>query len=287
MTLSEHGKGDMYIYVTSILWALFPIVTVLTYLTLEPLPSLALSTLFAAIFFAVMVTVRKKWHELRNTAALRDILYVTLFIGVGFYFFIFMALKYTSAGNVSLVGLLEILFSYLFFSVWKKEEFSVRHIMGSLLMIAGAVVVLLPNATIFNIGDFLVIVSVMLAPFGNYFQRRARLQVSSEIIMFVRSLLTTPVVFVLAFVFGQGITFAGAAGSFWFLLLNGVLLLGFSKILWIEAIHRVSVTRANALSSISPLLTLLFAYLILGDVPTVFQLASFVPLALGLWLLTR
>lgn len=284
--ISEHRLGDFYVYLSSILWAIFPIITVLTYSTLEPLPSLALSTFFATLFFVVIVTIRKKWHEVWNIPALRDIFYVTMFIGVGFYVFIFMALKYTSAGNVSLVALLEILFSYIFFSVWKKEEYTLRHIGGSLLMIAGAVIVLLPNATTFNIGDFFVVIATMLAPIGNYFQRRARKQVSSETIMLVRSTLTVPIILVLALVLGQALRVSDAMGSLWFLLVNGILLLGLSKILWIEAIHRVSITRANALSSISPALTLLFAYLFLGQPPTMFQLTSFVPLVAGLYLLT-
>lgn len=285
-TLSDTRSGDLYIYISSLLWAIFPIITVLTYSTLEPLPSLAVSTLFAAAFFSGVMTLRKRWHEIKNITALHDILYVTLFIGVGFYFFVFMALKYTSPGNVALVALLEIFTSYILFNMWKKEEFSARHIFGSILMLCGGIIVLLPNAAIFNIGDFLMVIGVTLAPFGNYFQRRARSQVSSETIMFVRSALTAPIVFVLAFLLGQQFTYADIAGSFWFLAINGLLLLGVTKIFWIEAIHRISITRANALSSISPALTLLLAYIILGQHPTVFQLASFVPLVGGLYLLS-
>ena len=51
------------------------------------------------------------------------------------------------------------------------------------------------------------------------------------------------------------------SSSLLFLVINGVLLLGVSKILWIEGIHRINVTKANALNSLGPLLTLLFAWL--------------------------
>src|SRR3989344_3849710 len=107
--MAEHRLGDFYVYVGALLWGAFPIITILTYSTLAPLPSLALSTSFAALFFGVLITAHHKWCELLNGKALRDIFYTTLFIGVGFYFFIFMALRYTSAGNVSLLSLLEIL----------------------------------------------------------------------------------------------------------------------------------------------------------------------------------
>lgn len=284
--IAEHHLGDFYVYLGALLWAIFPIITVLTYSTVAPLPSLALSTFFAALFFGMLITVHHRWRELFNGEAIKDIFYTTIFIGVGFYFFIFMALRHTSAGNVSLLSLLEILFSYLFFNIWKKEEYSAKHILGSLLMMIGGMIVLLPNATTLNIGDILVIPGVMLAPIGNYFQRRARSKVGSETIMFVRSALTVPIVLGLALLIGQTFTLANVSGSLWFLLINGVILLGFSKILWIEAIHRVSITRANALSSISPIFTLLFAYLFLEQYPTLFQLASLIPLIMGLYLLT-
>ena len=279
-------RGDFYIYGASILGAFFPIVTILTFSTLEPLPSLAFSTLFAAVFFAALMAQRKKWHELSNRSALHDILYVVLFIGIGFYFLIFTALKYTSVGNVALIALLEILTSYLFFSVWKKENFSARSMLGSILMGVGAIIVLSPNATVFNIGDFFVILSVTLGPIGNYFQRRARTKVSSETIMFVRSALTAPIIFMLALLLGQTFAPSNVFGSLFFLIINGMLLLGFTKILWIEGIHRISITRAQALSSISPALTLLLAFIFLGQHPTVFQLTSFVPLVGGLYLLS-
>src|SRR3989344_9056755 len=115
MHISQQVKGDLNIYATSVLWAFFPIVTVLSYSNLNPLPSLAFSTLFATLFFAILLTIKKKWHELTNRIALRDIFYVALFIGVGVYSFTFVALAYTTAGNVSLIGLLEIFFSYLLF----------------------------------------------------------------------------------------------------------------------------------------------------------------------------
>ena len=44
--------------------------------------SLAWSTLFSAIFFAVIMTIKKRWGELRNKSAMKDILWVALFLGM-------------------------------------------------------------------------------------------------------------------------------------------------------------------------------------------------------------
>ncbi|MBI2356020.1 MAG: DMT family transporter [Candidatus Doudnabacteria bacterium] len=69
------------------------------------------------------------------------------------------------------------------------------------------------------------------------------------------------------------------------LLINGLIMLGLSKIFWLEAIHRISVVKANALSSMGPLATLFFAWIILRDAPTSWQLLSIVPMIFGVVLL--
>ena len=89
----------------------------------------------------------------------------------------------------------------------------------------------------------------------------------------------------LAFLLGSQTSWSVAQKSIWFLLINGFVVLGFSKILGLEGIHRISVTRAASIACFAPLFTLFFAYLILHQVPTIWQLSSIAPLLIGLVLL--
>jgi drug/metabolite transporter (DMT)-like permease len=145
--------------------------------------------------------------------------------------------------------------------------------------------VLYPDTTSLHIGDLLIVAAAAVAPFGNFFQRRARQSVSSESILFVRCAVSSVFIFCLAGVLGEPVAPAFSLGTFLLLAVNGVLLLGLSKIFWVEGIHSISVTKANALSGITPLFTLLFAFAILGNAPTVWQLSSFVPMFVGILLL--
>jgi drug/metabolite transporter (DMT)-like permease len=56
--------------------------------------------------------------------------------------------------------------------------------------------------------------------------------------------------------------------------------------MWLEGIHRIAVTKALALGSISPVFTLIFAWLLLNQTPNVWQLTSLVPMIFGIFLLT-
>jgi drug/metabolite transporter (DMT)-like permease len=105
-------------------------------------------------------------------------------------------------------------------------------------------------------------------------------------ILLVRSAISTPIVLISACLLKERFLITDLKSSAVLILINGLLLLGFSKILWVEGIHRISVTKSNALASIAPPLTLLFAWLILHNIPTLFQLLSIVPILFGMALLS-
>ena len=289
MKLDRERQGEMLALIGVVLWALFPIVTILTYSSALPaVVSLAWSTLFAGIFLGIVFALRRSWSEIRNKSALKDIALIALFNGVGYYTFFFIGLKYTSAGNASIMSLMEVFFSFLFFQVFKGQRMPRVYIFGSVLMLAGSIVLLLPNLQSLNKGDFFIFAATIFAPIGNFYQQAARKKVSSGTIIFVRSVMATPLIFFMAYLLGDKVSYVDFRQSFVFLLINGAVLLGLSKIIWTETIHRISVPKAISMSlSIMPFLTLFFAWLILKEVPTVWQLVSLAPLVAGVILITR
>lgn len=286
MALSEQRKGELYIFSASTLGGFLPIGIVLTYAQVSGLVSLAWSTLCAAFFFAFLIAYRRRWNELRNPLLWKYSIFITFFIGILFYGFYFSGLQYSTPGNVSIIILFQIFTSFVFFNIYRRESISSAHLLGAALMILGALVILGRDFRGVNIGDILILCATFFAPVGNHFQQEARKIASSESIMFLRSTLSAALLFTFLYLFSAG----GALSDVWaalpFLLLNGIVLLGFEKMLWIEGIHRISVTKATALVSITPLVTLLLAWIILHQSPNVWQLASLVPFLLGILLLT-
>lgn len=283
--LSKERQGEAIILVEALLWGLFPVVTAISLKGIPTLLALAWSTLFGAIFFALILSWRKEWLQLKNKQAIRDILFSTFLLGVVYYLFFFFGLKHTSPGNAGLIALTEIFFSFCFFNLWHKEAVTSKQIAGAILMVAGAVIVLYPNVREFQIGDILILLAGFIAPLGNYFQRRARKSVSTEAVLFIRSLLSAIAIFAVAYFVRVDFSSVDLKKVFIFLAINGFLLLGFSKFLWVEGIHRIGVMKANALNGIAPLVTLLAAWVLLGNFPTGFQLSAFVPMFFGILLL--
>ena len=249
--------------------------------------SLAVSTFLSSIFFLVIALYKNKLHELKNLLLWKYVFGVVFFIGILFYSFYYFGLTLTTPGNASIIALFEVFTSYVLFHVIRKDHFSFESKVGAVLMTLGAIIVLIPNFSSANFGDLFILIATFCAPLGNLFQQKARQIASTETILFLRGILAAPFLFLIAYMFGQHLVWVEIKSSLLFLVLNGLIILGLSKIFWLEGIARISVTKANALGSLAPLFTLLIAWLVLLQTPTVWQVASLVPFFFGVLLLTN
>lgn len=287
--MSETEKtGLRYAYGSLVLWAFFPVLTVVVYRSVPVLLSLTITTACAALFFLVVIVVRKKTKELTNPLLLRYALFITLATAVGFYGLYFLGLTYTTPNTASIIGLFEVCTSFLFFNVFHKESFSREHTLGAILMIVGACLVLFPKGVAgINSGAVLILLATFCAPLGNKFQQKARKIASGETIMFLRNALAAPCFLILAILFKQtsmiGPVTTIIAVSFF---VNALLVFGMSKLFFVEAIHRISVTRVIALGSMAPFLTILISWIFFGTRPELLQITALIPLSLGVLFLT-
>lgn len=274
-------------FIENALWALFPIFVILTVSKVPTLFAAGISTLLAAIFFAVMITIQKQWHEIKIKKALKDILIMTVLIGIIFYILLFIGIGQTSAGNAGIILLMEVFFTMIILGLWKKEKQSVKSVGGGILMVVGAILVLLKGGFELNKGDIIILLATAIPPIGNYYSQKARKLVSSNMILFIRSVIAGIFIIAIAFIVETQPNLIDLQNSFLNLFITGFLILGLSKILWIEAIHRISITKAITLASFAPAFTLIFAYFILGDVPTIWQITGFIPMIVGTYLITE
>lgn len=286
MSFAEKRRGELYALSQGMVGGFLPVAIVLSYVSLGSLASLAWSTLFAGISLGVIMLYRGSFHELRDVRLWKYAMLIALFIGILLYGFYFTALKITTPGNVAIMMLFEVFASFIFFKVFRREKASSAHILGAFLMVLGGGIILFNDFSGINAGDFLVLIGVMFAPVGNFFQQEARKIGSSETVLFLRYLLSAPPLFLLAYLFERSWTLNDVSTSLLFLFVNGVIIFGFSKLWWIESIHRISVSKATALGSVAPFFTLVFAWMILAQPPTMWQLLSLIPLVLGTLLLT-
>ena len=287
--LTQTQMGEILIFMEVFLWSLFPVVTTMAFANsaISAIFASAISTLIAAVFFAVILTIQKRWSDFKVVSAWKDILIMTLLIGIGFYGLIFIGIEKTSASEAGIIMLMEIFFSLLLLHFLKKELLTKKVAVGAILMLVGAILVLYNGEFGVNPGNLIILLATMIAPMGNYYSQQARTKVSSSFIMFVRSLISGIFLLAMAFAFGKTSSIGEVNSALIYLVINGIFLLGLTKIFWIEAIHRIPITKAISFSAMAPVFTIIFAYFLLEDVPTFLQICGFVPVIFGAMILTE
>lgn len=287
MTITDSQKGNIYIISEMIIWSLFPIISLLGLSGLASLVSLFWVNIFSTIFFLIIVIFRGNFSDFWDRKVWLYSLGAVVFIDVILYGLFFFALGKTTPANASIVGLFEIVPSYLFFQILKKEKFKKKYVYGLILALIGVLIILFPKAGGVNLGDFIILFACFFPPLGNWYQQQARKMASTESVLLLRHLIALPFLYILTIIFKTPIGNYDISHVFWWLVLNGVLIFGLSKILWVEAIHRMTVTRALAINSLNPVLTVVFAWLLLNQAPTYVQLISLPFLIVSILLLTN
>ena len=124
----------IYMLLSTIIWSFFPIISGISLKNIPPFFLLMLATFFAGVSFFIVILVQKKLHELRNIQAWKYALFASVLIGVFHYGFYFSGLRYTTPGNAGIIAQTELIFSFFFFQLGKKESLSWKHIGGIVLI---------------------------------------------------------------------------------------------------------------------------------------------------------
>ncbi len=284
--MNEERKGEIYMLLLSVLESWFPIFSLFSIALIGAMYSFALSVSVATVIFLALVIYQKKLPELFQKDARKDLLLTTFYINL-LFILIFIGLQYTTAGNMAVIIFLQLLFAYLYFNVFGSDKLSPMHTAGAIVMSIGAVTVLIPDDLSFNKGDLIILVAAAVAPLANLYQKRARSYVSSESILTFRNIVALPVIFAIAYFSETMPTSDKLVEAAPYILAIGILVLGLSKILYIEALHRISITKVSAMLALLPLFTLIFAYFALSEVPNLRQVLGIIPILIGGYLITK
>lgn len=285
--MREERKGELLIFVEALLWSLFPIITKFTTSSTNPLISLTITTSFSLLLFFGILLYKKKFFELKSREAVLDSCKAGVLISLIFYGLTFYGIHKTGAGSASIILQLEIVTGFIFFNLLRKEQIQKAHIYGAICMLLGGMLVLSPNIEGIRLGDLFILLAVCVTPLGNFYQRRASRTVSVETVLFVRSLVAVVVFWILALSLYGKETLQFSPKEFFWLAFNGIFIFGFSKILWLLGIQKISVTKAHAMNIISPVITVAIAFFWLQEEITKLQFLSIIPVGLGVYLLTR
>ena len=284
--MKREREGELLMVGLSILESWFPILSIVAMSYVGALHTYMYSLVIAFFFYMAIMYKRDRFKELKNRAAYIDLLLTTFWITFIFTL-IFIGMRYTTAGNMAVIVFLQVLFSYLYFNVFGKEKMETIHLIGAFIMGVGALVILFPEDFAFNKGDWLILISAAAAPIVNLYQKRAREYCSAETILGFRTVVGFPFVALMAYFLEPAVSYENFMSALPYMFLIAVGIYVAAKIMWIEALNRLSITKLSAMLALLPLFTLIFAYFYLGEVPEFRQMLGILPILIGGYLITK
>jgi drug/metabolite transporter (DMT)-like permease len=284
---SSEKTGELMIFGEMLTYSFFPIIIAYSTKILPPVMFAALSILIATFSLLLYLIITKNLKSVFNASALKYILGVTLFIVILPSIFIFVGSSKTSGINTSILLQSEILFTFIIYGIFAIEKITVKKSVGALLVLVGTFFILYNGKSAINIGDLMIIVGTFFYPIGNYFAKKALEITSPSAILFTRNLIGGIVLLIFSLIFENQFSTYQNVISYWpFILLNGIIVYHLSKTLWYEGIKRIDVSKAIAIScGGSPAFSLILAILILNEIPTIYQIAGFATVAIGIFVL--
>lgn len=272
MTLSTERKGEMLILLETAIFALTPIMLSSAGGNLPPFFYYAITSLLSCFLFVLILRLRKK-----NIFAIPKHLFLhaflgTFFIGLLLWPTLFFLGQKVVAGSQGILLQAELFFSFLFFGViLGTEKITWNRLLGASTILCGVLLVLFRDISWanFSIWELAFAMIMCLAPVGNYFQQKVTKQISSLQYLVFRSLLVVLVFFPLSFFWEElhwGLL--QNPNNLFLIAINGFLVFAISRILWLETIKRIDVSKANSINAIVPALALLYAFLLLQEIPT-------------------
>ena len=266
--------------------AWFPIFAAFSVAAIGALHAYFYSLLVAVFFLFVWWLWKQRIAELKRTDAYKNLALTSFFI-TSLFSLTFIALEYTSATNVAIILFLQILFGFLFLGRKQQERLNLKQSIGAAFMTLGALLILFPGTFQINVGDLFVLGAAIIAPIANLYQKRARAQVSSETILLIRSIIALPFIYLLAISLEKSPEFRLVLDQVLWLFLTGFTVFFIAKMLWVEAIYLLPITKVNALFAFAPLLTMVLAFFILDEVPSYYQILGILPVFIGGYLITQ
>ncbi len=184
---------------------------------------------------------------------------------------IFTGLRYTSAVNASLFGNSEMVFLIFLAFLLLHEEWSRHHVVSSLLIIGGILMIALEGFTqgfIFHLGDILILLSGLAFAIGDIVFRIKLHHIEPHLVIFIRACTAIAAFFLISPFMGQTLLQEVRAFPLSLIpvLLGFVIIARFLNIFtFYEAMDRLNVSTVSLVSSLQVVGGVVFAMMFLGE----------------------
>ncbi len=272
--MNQETEGTTLAFIVLILLSLDPVVIKAN--PSNPISFIAASALFASSLLwiagrkSVVKDIRKRPDDLKRA-------FLTgLFATAVAYSLLAYGTGLSSAINSALLTRFEVFYSFVISWVLLKERITKRAILAAVMLIAGVFIVVLRGGMSVRKGDVLLLLTPFFWQIGHAMAKKTGY--SAVTIATLRNtfggLLLLPVAIITGFEFTK------------FSLAEGIIMALIQSV-WYGSIRRINLSKATAILTPAPALTVVLSYTILGEIPAINQLIGLGLITLGTIIVSR
>jgi drug/metabolite transporter (DMT)-like permease len=279
---SEEKIGVLFVLISIFFFGLQPIISKYTVETINPLFLGTMSVLIGSIIPMLILAKKGMIRRLIEKENVSYLFFIAFFGSVFAFGLFFIGAKMTSGINASLLLQSEPLYSTLLGFFILKESIGKKQLFAMFLIIIGMIVILYNGKLTINYGDILILLTPLGYQISHTIVKKVIKKIDTYVIVTSRFLYAFPVFLVLSTLFGSN-QFGIIIQPFYLAL---ILFIGISEVLgymlWVEAIKRINLSKATTLISPYPILSIIFAWLILSELPSVYQIIGLIAVIIGM-----
>ena len=201
----------------------------------------------------------------------------------------FYGVRLTSGINSAILLQAEPVYSLIIGYLLLKEKVTTRQIVSTIVIILGTVLVIYQGTSRLNWGDILVLLTPLCYQVGHFFSKRLlnQTEISPLFIAAGRTFYGGVFLFILNQLTGtSNFKTLTQPNILAILIFYGTVVYAFTYLAFYAAIKRINLSKASAIISIYPAISIVLAHLILKEVPDVYQLSGFLIVLVGVFYLS-
>jgi drug/metabolite transporter (DMT)-like permease len=289
---TSFGVTDLWLLLTALIWGTNYAVSKFALEDFLPLAFSGPRFLLASFCMAVVLFFTRQGFTVERKHILPMFLYGVCSVAINQSLFS-VGLSYTKAGNAALILSTSPIFTAIISRLRKHEMFSARAVAGLFIAFAGITIIILSGTKEVNFheslkGDLLLLLAaVFWATYtvgtGQFAHIYGSVKTAAIMMM-----LGTPVLLIISAPSLMRQNWAGICGASWAgMVTSGILSLAVCFILWNYGVRRIGATRTSIYSNVQPIVALLAAWPMLGEVPTFSQISGACITFAGVYLVRR
>ncbi len=252
----------------------------------HPLFFAALTNLIAAASLILIILFKQK-----PILLLIEKKYFVYLLIIGFFgttlsnILFFYGVRLTSGINSAILLQTEPIYALFIGYLLLKEKVTLRQVFSTFIIITGTLLVVYQGTFALNWGDLLVLVAPVCYQIGHFFSKRLLNQndLSPLIIAAGRTLYGGIFLFVLSQLAGiHEYEMLKEPNILGILIFYGIVIYALTYYTFYEAIKRINLSKATAIISAYPAISIILAWFILREVPDVYQISGFFTIFLGI-----